>query len=563
MGRKLLSILIVGRNDDYLGNYTYRLQTCLNFLAQNLKTLGRLDDVEVVLVDWNSAGETLADVLKVSPEAASILRFVIVPPAVAYARNPLASFFTTCAVNVGVRRAKGEFIMLADSDSMMPLPALESLLDILSGKLPTAQPCNELIFPIPRHQIPGGIGARKPSVEQWSKILVRIYGSRRKESPGADSLGGFSAAQLMHRDIWMEVGGYNELLNRAWGWSDNDLMLRVTQKFGWMDLGYYGVAAFHIEHNPRERRVGERDPDSINAMTVTYEMKPNDDDWGLANVDLPEATIKGVSNWRTSRSYGADMGYTLTTADAIKEAIEDDSDLQALFGILRKRYAFAQDFEPYKEDSVKAVAAMASFEIPLGAYYFGEPEDAILDALLECAPGAEVYFVQPWPEGDVSARPIPPDMFSSHLNFCNHRGFSRVLSLPVFDAIDRIRSTDPDAHPMEMAIIDRNRLGEAFERVFPQILRVMAPGGAVILIDRNGRTPSDDEAASIFVGRLLIAYDRREQSGDLSRRPVFVQTDDEAERGGAFEIATFPSGQVHVIRKRPDTEKTRQLLAAE
>ena len=51
---KLLSMVVMGRNDDYMGNFKYRLSTCINYVARNLKKLGRLDHVELMVTDWNS-----------------------------------------------------------------------------------------------------------------------------------------------------------------------------------------------------------------------------------------------------------------------------------------------------------------------------------------------------------------------------------------------------------------------------------------------------------------------------------------------------------------------------
>lgn len=41
---KLLSVVVTGRNDNYMGNFKYRITTCLNYLARNLKELGCLND---------------------------------------------------------------------------------------------------------------------------------------------------------------------------------------------------------------------------------------------------------------------------------------------------------------------------------------------------------------------------------------------------------------------------------------------------------------------------------------------------------------------------------------
>lgn len=71
---KLLSVVVTDSNEDYVGNFKYRLTTCINYIARNLKDLGRLDDLEILVTDWNS-GVPLSKVLALSPEAKQIWDF--------------------------------------------------------------------------------------------------------------------------------------------------------------------------------------------------------------------------------------------------------------------------------------------------------------------------------------------------------------------------------------------------------------------------------------------------------------------------------------------------------
>ena len=74
----LISIVIPSRNDSYMGNSNWRLETAINFIALQLDLLNRLDDVEVVVVDWGS--ETpLHDDLQLTGEGEKITRYILVP----------------------------------------------------------------------------------------------------------------------------------------------------------------------------------------------------------------------------------------------------------------------------------------------------------------------------------------------------------------------------------------------------------------------------------------------------------------------------------------------------
>ncbi|MEJ2038014.1 MAG: hypothetical protein P8X55_03665, partial [Desulfosarcinaceae bacterium] len=74
----ILSLIIGARNDSFMGNFQWRLSTALNFIADSLKQIGRMNDVEVVVCDWGSQ-TPLHQVLPLTPQAAEITRFVIVP----------------------------------------------------------------------------------------------------------------------------------------------------------------------------------------------------------------------------------------------------------------------------------------------------------------------------------------------------------------------------------------------------------------------------------------------------------------------------------------------------
>lgn len=69
--KPVLPLILCSRNDQYQGNSPLRLETALNYVAQNVYELGRKEDVEVIVADWGS--ETpLRGVLQLTPAAAKI-----------------------------------------------------------------------------------------------------------------------------------------------------------------------------------------------------------------------------------------------------------------------------------------------------------------------------------------------------------------------------------------------------------------------------------------------------------------------------------------------------------
>ena len=80
--KPVLSLILCSRNDQYLGNSRWRLQTALNYLAQKVHELGREEDVEVIVSDWGSE-IPLHSVLELDSIAERIVSFVIIPPTLA------------------------------------------------------------------------------------------------------------------------------------------------------------------------------------------------------------------------------------------------------------------------------------------------------------------------------------------------------------------------------------------------------------------------------------------------------------------------------------------------
>ena len=54
MKKKSLTIVLFGRNDNYNGNYKYRLFTCLKFLEKSITKNKLSKRVNINFIDWNS-----------------------------------------------------------------------------------------------------------------------------------------------------------------------------------------------------------------------------------------------------------------------------------------------------------------------------------------------------------------------------------------------------------------------------------------------------------------------------------------------------------------------------
>lgn len=280
---KLLSYCLPARNDNYGGNFQYIFTTALNLLGRNLGRIGALDDVEVLIGDWNSE-VGLAETMALCPEARSVTRFVRVPPPVAARYSPPGkSFNSAIAGNVVYRRASGEFILSTNADVLFSAPGLRCLLDLLRGRVPVPFSVSESLLLIRRKMLPWELVLDRPEPAVIERF---IFENTWCMETGASwtGLNGNNAASVAHRRIWHETRGIDESM-AGWGWHDIDFGLRVNQRYPSYHLNELGVMGYEMDIPPERRKKAINDAGHNRAL-VKLGMAANGEDWGLGAEDL-------------------------------------------------------------------------------------------------------------------------------------------------------------------------------------------------------------------------------------------------------------------------------------
>jgi hypothetical protein len=119
-----LSIILTGRNDAYLNNFNDRVSTFFKYLDRIYEANPTVD-FEIVFVDYASPSPSslLKDVIQIPASIQPHIRWVIVPQdfALEYrASHPGSSdFHEYAAKNIGVRRAKGQYVLTMNPDSLL------------------------------------------------------------------------------------------------------------------------------------------------------------------------------------------------------------------------------------------------------------------------------------------------------------------------------------------------------------------------------------------------------------------------------------------------------------
>jgi hypothetical protein len=118
MNIPLILLILCSRNDSYMGNSRWRLETSINLALQNAKDANFLDKLEVVVSDWGSE-IPLSNVLNLVSEAKGRVKFIHVPPNIAKVEQKDSKFLEVIAMNAAARRASGEYIGRIDNDTVV------------------------------------------------------------------------------------------------------------------------------------------------------------------------------------------------------------------------------------------------------------------------------------------------------------------------------------------------------------------------------------------------------------------------------------------------------------
>ena len=286
-----LSIVAASRNDDHGGDPLIRTQIFINNLARQCE-IHRLP-AELILVDWNPVPERpgLAAVLHLPSESALIQARTVTVPTILHQRLKYADrlpFFQMIAKNVGIRRAKGHFVLATNidilfSDELIGFIARQRLdpqkqyrvdrYDIESGLTQQTTLKETLDYawshPIRAHRRyqPDRLAQHLYAREIFKRSCIPAQGFRGKsenvtvvEEEGVwqirpersvdinylhtNACGDFT---LMSRDTWFSIRGYPEF--EAFSFNIDSIGILAAHYAGYEEVALLPpCVCFHIEH---------------------------------------------------------------------------------------------------------------------------------------------------------------------------------------------------------------------------------------------------------------------------------------------------------------------------
>lgn len=207
-----LSLVIPSRNDVHGGNMLQRMRVSLTGLLEQLEKYGI--ESELILVEWNPPADRplLKDIIRwPSGLRYCTIRVIVVPPIIhrRYKGHDKLAIHKALAANVGIRRARGQFVLLRPidliySDDLMAYIAQKGL---KKDQLYRANRC-DVDRKVVQHN------TLKAQLDYCKQNIIKIHSSRTTSAESdlpnlhTDASGDF---QLLSRDHWHLLHGYPEI----------------------------------------------------------------------------------------------------------------------------------------------------------------------------------------------------------------------------------------------------------------------------------------------------------------------------------------------------------------
>ena len=284
----LLSLILCSRNDSYMGNSRWRLETSINLALLNAKDANFLDKLEIVVSDWGSE-IPLSEVLNLVPEAKDRVKFVHIPPDIAKVEQKDSKFPEVIALNAAARRASGEYIGRIDNDTIVGADFFYKFEQLCENNPTDELDLADSFLFVERKSVPFRISRLSLPLPQMRRFINLFKNYFRVESAtewGKEFWWSPVGIMMFHQEIWEATQGYDERLI-YWGWMEGDLALRLEQKHKIVEFSkFVGHDFYHLEHYPSltdyRNRNGPATPRKKNEPVFeNLNYKENNEDWGL------------------------------------------------------------------------------------------------------------------------------------------------------------------------------------------------------------------------------------------------------------------------------------------
>ena len=341
----MLSVVLIGRNDNHGYNLSKRVSQSINSIAQSLTSTD-----EIIFVDWNSPlgyppmPISIHDDL--SEKAKKLLKIVVVSPSIhnQFARQSNKMILEPLARNVGMRRVGKEtkWILNTNTDILLLNPTHLSLRDIAEKY--DQSPAVAFRYEIPEF-IWESFDRRDPesiqeTLREWheQKFLEKNVGITVDVRQGITLPDGVGDFQLATKMLWHSLTGFSEDMLKGWHVDTRAAIQMNKLSCGLQFINPEELSIFHQNH--MRTSTIYHNSDETNDESLVFQSYQNDANWGLADINLP--TFQLVE-YRNKANLGVELSYELLNEGRMRPAGESRELQRNLDYSLEHSSAFLMD----------------------------------------------------------------------------------------------------------------------------------------------------------------------------------------------------------------------------
>jgi hypothetical protein len=307
--RPFLSIVITGRNDGYGIDFCDRFLRTVEFNRRELNSHGVR--YEFVFVEWGPPPRRplLADLVRerfgdLDP---SVFRWVIVDTAYqpALSLNPRLEYLEFVAKNTGIRRARGDFVLVSSGDVYLGRTILRTL---------AAETLEErVLYRAPRQDL--RLGTDHTHMD-WDLLedVANLDGLPRRLKPPLMA-GGTGDFVLLDRATFDELRGFNEVYRLARVGIDHNFLVKAYSQG--IEIRHIGGPVYHVNH------VG-----SLRLGPMTYEGREEEAPYGDPRWPAGAVIYDNPPTWGLAEAPARDLGRGRTYLDFSWSAVPPLVDLR-------------------------------------------------------------------------------------------------------------------------------------------------------------------------------------------------------------------------------------------
>jgi len=297
----MLSVVVASRNDNHGGRLVEGIDLFARCLEYGARETGV--ETELIIVEWNPPfwSKPLSQVLTPPEQSPNFQTHIITVPETLHkklASSYLMDFYQMIAKNVGIRRAKGDWILCTNPDLVVPLRVFEHVAELEQDEARRAA-----MYRVLRQDTHGGDVPPNPEEAiEWCKVRCTKLNTSLWEKLHTCACGDFT---LLHRDDWFDTRAYPEL--EIWSIHVDSLFLLFANRVcGLREVLWDDTVVYHPEHANSwivDPAYGDRFPKlgpnlAPIIQTVDFftnqggkHLRWNPETWGYADVDLESVRI--------------------------------------------------------------------------------------------------------------------------------------------------------------------------------------------------------------------------------------------------------------------------------